>query len=225
VDRIGGRVLLFQPADAGRRDEPLDKSATIKRKVNIMKTQVSKFLKSKIIQGVLLLVLIMAVAASIAASSQPEARVKLGGTWVGRYGDITWIGSYAPDPGGQNAVVTLQWMTLGADFEWLLGSIGAQSMSTVSGYLSMTGKDTASGKLLWYVLAPGTASTTQPAAGQVKAIAVMTSDWHFTSPDAAQGAHNLKMYAPNANGSMLPAEGAVPFLNESFQGVSHLQFH
>lgn len=190
-----------------------------------MKAQVGKFLKSKITQGGLLLILVAAVTASIAWSSRPEARVKLGGTWVGRYGDITWIGSYAPDPDGQNAVVTLQWMTLGADFEYILGSIGAQEMSMVSGYLSMTGKHTASGKLLWYVLAPGTASTTQPVKGQVMAIAVMTSDWHFTSPSTAQGAHNLKMYAPDAKGSMLPAEDAVPFLDLSFEGVSHLQFH
>ena len=170
------------------------------------------------------LALLAAVAASIAWSDRPDFRVKLGGTWVGRYGDITWIGSYAPDSDGQNAVVTLQWMTLGADFEALLGSIGAQDMSMVSGYLSMTGKYTASGKLLWYVLAPGTASTTQPVKGQVMAIAVITSDWHFTSRDTAQGSHTLKMYLPDAQGSMLPAEGAVPFVAVSYEGVSHLQF-
>ena len=190
-----------------------------------MKTQISKFLKSKIIRGVLLLGLVAAVAASIAASSQPEARVKLGGTWVGRYGDITWIGSYAPDSGGQNAVITLQWMTVNTVFEGLFATVGAQSMSIASGHISMTSKDTATGKMIWYVLAEGTPSTTVPVAGQVKAIAVMTSDWHFTSPDAAQGAHNLKMYLPDAQGSMLPAEGAVPFLDVTFQGVSHLQFH
>ena len=190
-----------------------------------MKTQISKFLKSKITQGGLLLTLVAAVTASIAWSDQPDCRVKLGGTWVGRYGDITWTGTYSPDASGQNAVITLQWMTLSTDFEGLFGLIGAQSMSIASGYISMTGKHTASGKMIWYVLAEGTPSTTAPVAGQIKAIAVMTSDWHFTSPDTAQGAHNLKMYAPNANGSMLPAEHAVPFQDQSFEGVSHLQFH
>ena len=73
--------------------------------------------------------------------------------------------------------------------------------------------------MIWYVLAEGTPSTTAPVAGQIKAIAVMTSDWHFTSPDTAQGAHNLKTYLPDAQGSMLPAKGAVPFLDVSYEGV------
>jgi hypothetical protein len=190
-----------------------------------MKTQISKFLKSKITQGGLLLTLVAAVTASIAWSDQPDCRVKLGGTWVGRYGDITWTGTYSPDASGQNAVITLQWMTLSTDFEGLFGSIGAQSMSIASGHISMTGKDTASGKMIWYVLAEGTPSTTAPVAGQIKAIAVMTSKWHFTSPDTAQGSHTLKMYWPDAQGSMLPAQHAVPFLDVSYEGVSHLQFH
>ncbi len=190
-----------------------------------MKTQISNFLKSKIIRGVLLLGLVAAVTASIAWSDRPECRVKLGGTWVGRYGDITWTGTYSPDASGQNAVITLQWMTVNTDFEGLFATVGAQSMSIASGFLNMTSRNTAAGKMIWYVLAEGTPSTTAPVAGQIKAIAVMTSDWHFTSPDTAQGAHNLKMYLPDAQGSMLPAKGAVPFLDVSYEGVSHLQFH
>jgi hypothetical protein len=185
-----------------------------------MNTQASNFLKSRIVQGGLLLVFIAAIAASIAASSQPEARVKLGGTWVGRLGDITWTGSYAPDSSGQSAVITLQWMTMSADFQVLLASVGAQTMSLSSGSLSMTSNDTASGKMIWYALAPGTVSLTQPVAGQVKAIAVMTSEWHFTSPSTAEGTHNLKMYLPNAQGSLLPEDGQM-FFDQTFGKVPH----
>jgi hypothetical protein len=186
-----------------------------------MNTSLRHFFQSRITQSALLLTLLAAVTASIAWSNTPEARFKLGGTWVGRNGDITWTGTYVPDSDGKNAVVTLQWMTLGADFEALLGSVGAAEMSLASGYVSLTGKDTASGKLIWYLVAPGTASATQPARGQVKAIAVMLSDWRFTTPTTAEGKHNLKMYLPDAQGSMLPAPDAVPFLDLTFEGVPH----
>ncbi len=185
-----------------------------------MKSLVRHLLSSRIVQGGLVLVLATVVLASLAWSSPPEPRVKLGGTWVGRLGDITWIGTYAPDAAGQNAAITLQWMTLSTDFEALMASIGAQSMSMVSGSMSMTSSNTASGKLIWYVLAPGTASTIDPVAGQVKAIAVMTSEWHFTSPTAAEGSHTLKMYFPNALGSLLPEDGQL-FFDVTFENVHH----
>jgi hypothetical protein len=189
-------------------------------KVTAMKTSITKFLKTRMIQGSLLLALIAAVAASVAWSGKDEGRIKLGGTWVGRSGDITWTASYAPDSSGQNAVTTLQWMTVGADFEGLMGSIGAETMSLVSGGMSMTSKDTAAGKLIWYFLAPGIASTTHPVAGQVKAIAVMTSDWHFASSTTAAGTHNIKLYLPGAQGSLLPEDGVL-FMEATYQDVPH----
>jgi len=93
-------------------------------------------------------------------------------------------------------------------------------MSLVSGYRSMTSKDTASGKLIWYALSPGTASPTAPVAGKVKAIAVMTSDWTFTSSTTAEGTHNLKMYIPNAQGSLLPEDSHL-FMEVTFDKVPH----
>jgi hypothetical protein len=180
-----------------------------------MNTALSNFLNSRIIQASLLLALIATIAASVAWSSGDEGRIKLGGTWVGRSGDITWTASYAPDPSGQNAVTTLQWMTVA-----LMGSIGAETMSLVSGYQSMTGKNTATGKLIWYFLAPGVASPTHPVAGQVKAIAVMTSDWQFTSPTTGEGTHNIKLYLPSAQGSLLPEDGHL-FMDVTFENVPH----
>ena len=87
--------------------------------------------------------------------------------------------------------------------------------------MSVTSPDTATSKLIWYFLKEGTASTTQPGAGQIKAIAVMTGDWHFTSPTTAVGKHNLKIYLPDAQGSMVPADDAVPFLEFNFDNVPH----
>ena len=187
-----------------------------------MKTSVRNILKSRVTQASLLLALIATVAA-FGWPNKDEGRVKLGGTWVGRYGDITWTGTYSPDASGQNATYALQWMTMNAQFEALLASVGAQTMSIACGSMSMISRDTAAGKMIWYVLAEGTPSTTAPVAGEIKAIAVMTSEWHFTSPNTAEGTHNLKMYSPDAQGSMVPADDAVPFLDVTYQKVPHLK--
>lgn len=184
-----------------------------------MKVFVHRLFSARITRGALLLALLGVVIGSL-AFSPPEPRVKLGGTWVGRLGDITWTGTYAPDASGQNAVITLQWMTVDAAFQAMLGAVGAETMSIASGHISVTTSDTASGKLIWYMLAPGTASPTTPVAGQVKAIAVMTSDWHFTGVSAAEGTHNLKIYFPNAQGSLLPEDGTL-FYDVTFDKVPH----
>ena len=93
-------------------------------------------------------------------------------------------------------------------------------MSLASGSIHMNSTDTASNKLIWYMLAPGTPSATQPVAGQVKAIAVMTGEFHFTSPDAAEGTHNLKIYFPDPHGSLLPEDGTL-FFDQTFEKVPH----
>ncbi len=186
-----------------------------------MKAIVDRFLKSRITQGGLVLAVVATAAAAIAWSGDPAGRVKLGGTWVGRYGDITWTSTYSPDSSGQNAVCTLQWMTMSAEFEALVASIGGKTMSMTSGSYSMLSPDTSKGWLLWYVLAEGTASTTTPIAGHVKAICIMEGEWHFTSPTTALGQHTLKMYLPDAQGSLVPADNAVPFLVLDFENVPH----
>jgi hypothetical protein len=60
-------------------------------------------------------------------------------------------------------------------------------------------------------------------AGKVKAIVVMTGTWQFTSAETAVGSHNLKMYFPDTQGSLVPADDAVPFLNLDFAGVPHVK--
>jgi len=185
-----------------------------------VKTSGFRLLKSKMVRAGLLLALAAAAVVLTAWSVPQQARSKLGGTWVGRLGDITWTGTYAPDPSGHNAVITLQWMTLNADFQALNASIGAQNPSLVSGCMSMTSPNTANGKLIWYLVDPGTASATQPVAGKVKGIAVMTLDWRFTSKTTAEGTHNLKMYLPNAEGSLLPEDGTL-IGNVNFDKVPH----
>ncbi len=183
-----------------------------------MRTLVTQLYKSKMARAGLCFALLVAVVASIAWSSPPEPRLK--GTWVGSFEGITWTSTYAPDALGQSAVLTLQWITMNEQFEGLMGSIGAESMSIVSGSMHMVSGNRATGKLIWYLFAPGTASATAPVAGQVKAIAVMTSDWHFTSRTTAEGTHNLKMYFPNAQGSLLPEDGTL-FLDMDYDKVPH----
>ncbi len=217
----GNLAPPLQPLAAGRGPEPPDRIEATKRKAETMNAIVGRFLRYRITQGGLLLVVVAAAAATIAWSRDPAGRVKLGGTWVGRYGDITWTSTYSPDSSGQSATVTLQWMTMSAEFETLIASIGGQTMSLVSGSHRMVSPDTAKGWLLWYTLAEGIPSTTTPVAGQVKAINILEGEWHLTSPTTALGKHNLKMYLPDAQGSLVPADDAVPFLALDFENVPH----
>ncbi len=220
---VGELVLPFQPLNADRRYEAPDSATNLNRKVKIMKAIVGSFLKSKITRAGVLLGLVAVVAASLAWSDPPEPGIKLGGTWVGRYGDITWTGAYSPDPSGQHTVFTLQWMTMNAQYEYLLDSLGASTLSLSSGRQYMTGPETAISEQIFYALAPGIASTTQPVAGKVKAIFVMVSEWNFTSPGTAAGTSILRAYLPDASGSLVPAEGAVPFLSVTNLGVTHVK--
>ena len=146
----------------------------IKRKVNMMKAQVSNFLKSKIIQGGLLLTLVAAVIASVGWSNERDGRVKQGGAWVGQLAGIQWTAIHAPlDADGQRAAMRLQWVTINAEFQGFLGALGAQHMSAASGISEMISKDTAKFTLVFYAVADGTPSPTAPQPDQVKAIFVM----------------------------------------------------
>jgi hypothetical protein len=94
-------------------------------------------------------------------------------------------------------------------------------MSLASGFKSMTGRQTASGKRIRYVLAAG--STTPLVPGQIKAIAVMTSDLTCTSPDTAIGAHNFKMFFPVAQGGMLPTGNSFELPGLDFSELQHVR--
>jgi hypothetical protein len=179
-----------------------------------MKTSISNLLKSRITQAGLLLTLVAGVTASTAWSDRPECRVKQGGAWAGQLGGIQWTAIHAPlSDDGKRAVQRLQWITLNADFEGLLGAFGAQRLSEASGVMEMTGKDTAKYTLVFYAVADGTASTTAPVAGQIKAIMVMTGLWHYTGPDKAESQEVLAVYLPDGNPehNVLPAPDATPF--------------
>jgi hypothetical protein len=194
-----------------------------KRKGIKMKTLMPKLFRWKLARVGVLCVAVATVVV-VAGSDAGQGRVKLGGMWVGRNGDITWTGTYVPDGSGQQATVTLQWITMSVEFQALLASIGAEGASIASGSISMVSPDTAVGKLTWYLYAPGKISTTQPVAGQIKAIAVMANEWHFTSPTTALGNHNLKLYFPDPQGSMVPNE-AYLFLNQDFKNTEHLKIN
>jgi hypothetical protein len=190
-----------------------------------MKTLVAKLLRSRLVQAGGLLAAIAAVAASIAWSDHPDGRVnrvKLGGTWVGKLGDITWNSTYCPDSSGQNAAVTLQWTTVTAEFEALFGTLGADSMSLAFGDASMVRHDKSATKLIWYILTAGTASATHPVAGQIKAIGVMESEWQFTSATTALGKAELKLYAPDPQAPMVPNE-AYRFFDQIYENIPHVK--
>jgi len=185
-----------------------------------VKTVLPKLLMCRLAQAGGLLAIIAALAASIAWSDNPDGRVKLGGAWVGKNGDITWTSTWSPDSSGRNATITLQWITSSADFEALFGLLGADHSSIVCGSVSMVSPHTAKGNIVWYIYAEGTPSATQPATGQIKAVAVMTDESHFTSPTTAVGKHVLKLYSPDPQNPMVPNE-AYRFFEQTFDNVSH----
>ncbi len=187
-----------------------------------MKTSLPKFLKSRVAHAGGLLAFIAVIAVSAAWSDQPEGRAQLDGTWVGKLGDITWTSAYTPDSSGHNATMTLQWVTLSADFENLFGLLGADHSSIAFGSASMVRPDTARGKSLWYNYADGTPSATAPVAGQIKAVAVMANELVFTSPTTAVGKHNLKIYYPDPQNPMVPNETYL-FFEKNYESVPHVR--
>ncbi len=187
-----------------------------------MKTSVARLFKSKLVQAGGLLAVIAAIAASSAWSEHPEGPVKLGGTWVGKLGDITWIGTQSPDSSGQNAMVTLQWITMSAEFQELFGVLGADHSSIASGFYKMVSPDIAKGKIIWYLYAEGMPSKTAPVPGQIKAVGVMANEFHFTSPTAALGNHELKLYFADPQNPMVPNE-AYLFLDQTYDNTPHVK--
>ena len=187
-----------------------------------MKTFVTGLLKGRIIRWGGLLAVTLIIAASIAWSDHDQNRVKLGGTWVGKFGDITWTSTWTPDSSEQNATVTLQWITLSTDFEAVFGLLAADHTSTASGSVSMVKADRAKGKVIWYTFAEGTPSATAPVAGQIKSLAVMSDAYHFTSPTTASGTHELKFYYPDPQNPMVPNE-AYLFFDQTYENVPHIR--
>ena len=150
--------------------------------------------------------------------------VKLSGTWVGKLGDITWTSTWTPEPSGEKATSTMQWMTLSTDFEGMLALLQADHMSMVSGSVRMVSPDRAIGKTLWYVVADGKlpTSTMPPVAGQIKAVAVMTDNFQFTSSSTASATHELKIYAADPQNPMVPNE-AYLFFDQAYHNVPHVK--
>ncbi len=166
-----------------------------------------------------LLAVMAALAVSMAWSRPPNACVRLGGCWVGQLGGIQWISTHAPlDPEARTAVSRLQWVTVNAEYQGLLGILGAQSLSEASGTLQLISNDTAKYRYVFYAYANGTPSPTAPQPGQIKAIFVMAGTWHYTGPDSVESQETLTAYLPDGDPehNLLPASDATPFLTRSF---------
>ena len=188
-----------------------------------MKRFATGLLKGRITRRSLLAAALPAAGLSVAlADDQSGGRVKLAGTWVGKLGDITWTSTFIPDSSGQSATVLLQWITVSADFEALFAQLGADSISLVCGYSNMVSKDTATGQFIWYGYANGIPSLTHPVTGQIKTIDIMSNELRFTSPTAALGKHELKIYAPDPQAPMVPNE-ANCFFDQTYENVSHVR--
>ena len=175
--------------------------------------------------------LLLAIVVTVAAFKAPNGNgsYKLGGTWVGRLpgqlGDVTWITTYSPDSSGKNAKLTTEWITRG-DFELLDMSLGVERISIASGYMHMTGKDTAVMKAMWYGAGP------KPDGGldEIKTIVVLAGDVRFTGPTTSVGTYHMKVYATAGNPSMIPTDDMMVVfdsdrdLPEPIQSVNDIVF-
>lgn len=176
--------------------------------------KLNRALKTRIPQAVLLLAVLALVTAFAGAKRHGDA-FKLGGTWAGRapgqFGDVTWIATTSADPSGRYATTTQEWITNG-DFDIAaLAEVGATKASLASGYTRMTGRKTGVSKATWYLAGP----SDEPNFGldEIKAIAVMTGEFHFTGPDTTEGTSHLKIYETLGDPSMVPTENMRLYLD------------
>ncbi len=182
-----------------------------------MKRVTAKFLKCRPVQAAIFSATVATVAFSIAWSNSPQARVKLGGVWVGEMLGTQWISTHAPlDADGKTAVSTLQWAALSGDFLALAASLGVDRISQVSGSSELINKDTAKYMLVWYGLKSGSGTATPPVGDQVKTINILTGTWHYTSSNTAESTETYNVYLAVPGHTLLPAPDAQPVYSATF---------
>jgi hypothetical protein len=166
---------------------------------------------------------------------------KLDGAWV-----VAWVGQASDgtpariefasnliptDPSGRTAGFQLEWLTVGKDFEALMGLLGIQGSKVVGRY-EMTGHNTTKYTMIWY-------GVSKEFPGEIRAIYTLSGVMTFQGPDKLVDRSTIKVFLTNsgvarvapvvggpwpygdadADHDLLPDAGAVPFVNLSFEGA------
>ena len=157
-----------------------------------------------------LLGIVLAVAASIAWSRAPEARIKLGGAWVpqvdnGTRGLVTYG---ATDPSGLSAVFRAQMV-------WppeMLASMGLDAITDEIGEEFVTGRDTSQYTGIWYGLT----------GGRIALIFLDNTTITHLSPTQLSLEHTIDIYwaSDDTDHDGYPDPGKTPFTTVTAKSVS-----
>ncbi len=176
-----------------------------------MKTLLPKLLKCRLVQAGGLLAIIVAVAASSAWSSAPEARIKLGGAWIAQVDNgIRALVTYAPsDPSGQSAVFRVQTV-------WPPEILAALRLDAVTDEIAeefVTGKNTSAYTGIVHGLA----------GGRIVLILVDNSTLTYDSPTRAhmEGAVKAYLATADADNDGYPDPGSEPVGTFPYKAVGN----
>ena len=175
-----------------------------------MKTSYSKLLHCRLAQTGALLVLLAAVAASIAWSGLPEGRIKLEGAWIATADNgVRALVTYAPsDPSGQSA-------TFRAQFVWPAEQLATMGLDAVTDEVaedSVTGNETSR----YHGFGTGLAG------GRTMLIFVDDCVLTFESPTQKRLAHALAIYlaSSDADNDGYPDPGSTPVMSGTSTSIS-----
>ena len=148
-------------------------------------------LKGKITRWSMVAVVLVAVGLSLAGSQQQN---QLGGTWVGGRPGFTWTTVITPlDPAGRTGADRVTATSWGADFQALLNSVGADTVTDLVGESRMISRDTFQFTHIGYAQKAGNPLT-------VTAILVVSGTSKSTGPDTGLTTYTTSIYPPTANG-------------------------
>jgi hypothetical protein len=165
-----------------------------------MKNSLSKLAHYRFMQAAGLLALVAAVAATVAWSESPQARVKLGGAWVAQLdtGMRVAVTYGATDPSGLNSVYRGQIVPPPA----MLTMMGVDTLTDLFADEVVTGPNTSESTGIVYGLA----------GGQVALILVDHTYFTHVSPTEKHNTHQINVYlaSADADNDGFPDAGATP---------------
>ena len=176
-----------------------------------MKTLLPKLLKCRLVQAGGLLAIVVAVAASSAWSSAPEARIKLQGAWICQLDNgIRGLVTYAPlDPSGQSAALRVELV-------WPLEALQSMRIDAVTDEVAeefVTGKNTSVITGIGYGLA----------GGRIVLIFVDNSTLTYDSPTRVNIEGTTKAYlaTADADNDGYPDPGSEPVGTFPYKAVGN----
>ncbi len=167
--------------------------------MNTPKTAIAGLLQARITRRSLLAAALPAAGVSLAwagEKSGDEGAYKLGGSWIAVEEGTGLIMNelITPlDPAGKTATLRFETVAYGPALAALLGAVGADILTAFVGHMSMTGRDTAKGLEVGYVVASGTTPT-------IIGVMQISNRFKFTDPDTMISEYVSALYPPSPDG-------------------------